>query len=186
MVWVRGSVFKLELLDHVLGVSDGQHSSVMERDTRHFLLCVPDHQPGDHSTSAYGRSVCRGYGSFGVGVISLISRHSSDMERYTRLFLSCVLHNQLWDYRTTAGDTSVGRGYGSFWGRGHQLDLVSYGFETRLDFLMFFNMGPYMVGERGCVFKLEVMGHIVGVLSDHHYGVMEQETKLFLLCVLGH
>lgn len=117
-----------------------------------------------------------------LGVLS--SRHSSDMEQYTILFLSCVLHNQLGDHSTSEGGISVGRGYGSFWGRGPHLDLLSYGFETWLDFLMFFDMGPYMVAVRGCILKLEVMDHIMGVLSNYHYGVMEQETKLFLSPVL--
>ncbi|CAH1413095.1 unnamed protein product [Lactuca virosa] len=75
MVWVRGYMLKLEVMDHALGVLANHHSSVMELETRFLLSCVLDHQPGDHGTSASGTSVGRGYGSFGVRVIRSIKYH---------------------------------------------------------------------------------------------------------------
>ncbi|CAH1427995.1 unnamed protein product [Lactuca virosa] len=151
MVWVWGNVFKLEVMDHSLQVSADHQSSVMERDMRLFHWHVLAHQPGHHNTS-----VGRGYGSFRgcrfkLKVIDhalriLDDHHSNVMKQNMRLFLSCVLDQHPGDHITSVGGTSVGRGYRSFGiGVTNSIYYVSYGFETRFDFLMFFEMGPNMV-----------------------------------------
>ena len=68
--------------------------------------------------------------------------------------MSCALNQQLRDHGTSIGCMGVGPGYGSFLGRGPYLDLLSYGSETELDFLKFFDMGPYVVAVWGYMFKL--------------------------------
>lgn len=69
---------------------------------------------------------------------------------------------------------------------GHQLDLVSYGSKTRLDFLVVFQMGPCMVWVWGGVFKLKVMDRTLGFPSCHHSSFLERDTRLSLLCVLDY
>lgn len=61
--------------------------------------------------------------------------------------------------------------------------------ETRLvDYLMFFDMIHYIIGEQGewCVFNLDLIYGSCVRGSGHQSSILEQDTRLFLACVLDH
>lgn len=67
MVWVRGGMFKLDIVDRALGFLVFRHFSVMERDTILFFFCVLDHQSGDTVRARVIREWVEDMGHFWLG-----------------------------------------------------------------------------------------------------------------------
>ncbi|CAH1422036.1 unnamed protein product [Lactuca virosa] len=199
MVWMSGCMFKLEVMGRELGVPAGhQYSSVMEQDPRLFLSSFLDHHPGNHDTSAGDMSLGCGCGStrgfmFKLEVMDNAlgvpagQQYSGVIKREARIFIFVCFQSSTREPRYECGWYACGSWMWIIYGWGLKLELVSYGFEKWIYFLMFFDVGPCMLWVWGCIFKLEVMDHALGVSAGHQYSsFIERDARLFHLCVLDH